>query len=164
MKYSEAQEKEWSEIQAIMHGVVDMTVFYYGEDPKGRRSYDPIKLNAAGLPVCLYRGPGGNRCGFSLCCKDELLHLLEEARPAVTIVNRIIAKEMPNVLKDEYARILIPKFWSGIQQLHDFSQYWNIEGKGLTEQGKAFVAELHEWIDGEPDKWDFKKIYFANKE
>lgn len=104
--------------------VIEETVAFYGEDPVGRRSLNPHKVNDND-PRCLYVGENGKRCAFARCVAPESVDYLRdyEGKNAATAIHGLDEKR-PVELHPDYAHLRNSTFWNELQYLHDTDAIW----------------------------------------
>jgi hypothetical protein len=122
--------------------IIDETVAFYGDDPKGRRS---LGLSSVGNVTCFYHGEEGKKCAVGRCLTDsglEKAHEFEKSPPPTgASVKEFDSKfELELNLIEVYRGHSID-FWKDLQALHDHDRMW---GKffGLTEDGHQYVEVL----------------------
>lgn len=126
--------------------VLEDTVKFYSEDTS-RRALDE---NGS----CLYTNKENNHCGVGRCLTDKALKVLGDSTIGVRYLLYVeqdglleslrgLSPGLHN-LKEEYRHLSDRRFWNAIQQFHDNSDYWNIEG--LTEKGQNKVEIIKEQI------------------
>lgn len=101
---------------------------------------NPRSVNDKG--VCVYRGPSGEKCAFSICCYDEVIDSFIIDDAPIGVYN-VLGDFGFGVLLEDF-RIEDKMFWRDIQFFHDSSQFWESNGKGniLTKEGEAFLETL----------------------
>jgi len=115
------------------HEIIDETVEYYEINPIGRRS---IKDPALSGGCFYYRENDGiiQMCAVGRCMVDP-----KKYAPSGAYVSTLLEGEGEEILKPEY-RGHEAVFWRDLQQLHDSSTYWNLQG--LSDEGKDYVLNL----------------------
>lgn len=130
------------------------TVEYYSEDPEGRRG-----MNGG---MCSYKTEDGKMCAVGRCIIhpelfqeagagdfDNLLQYIPDydfedlAEKDIENLGDDHEGNISKILKPEYKHLTDLQFWSTLQSLHDYCNFWN--KKGLTEEGIIEVKKLEKY-------------------
>lgn len=110
--------------------ILDYVVEYYRTNARGLDS----------MGYCKYITPEGNRCGHSICLRDDVIEEISlMTKQSFSLINsdNVISQFSDEVHKPEFRNY--PKdFWREIQILHDANNHWEnneLGGNNLTEHG-----------------------------
>ncbi len=130
--------------QADALALIDETVEFYGQDPKGRRG---VTVTAQQAVLCRYDTGDGRKCAVGRCFLDSVGDRWRFSRdPVAYRVARmeLMGETFDSHLKPEYQGYPM-NFWGRLQDLHDSSNHW-AKPSGLTETGQMKVESFKQWV------------------
>lgn len=119
--------------------VLEETIKYYGED-LSRRSLNTSEK------YCEYITVEGNMCAVGRCLQNPNELSRCNHLNVIRVSAEIGRTSLIAMLKPEYQHLIDIGFWSKLQLLHDSSENWSEELRGLSGIGELEVENIKDYI------------------